>query len=118
MKKAVGICVLAMVLLMALPVGASAQAYALCNVEGCHDTQTHSHQGKLYAGHSLEDGHAYHQTCTVRRCTQTTAHVHDGVTCLPHSAGDGHGYHASTSQGTTGNTKHHGSTSGHRGGHH
>lgn len=65
-------------------------SYPVCNVENCSIGYTHLHDGAYYCGHSLNDGHDYHQLCTVEGCTDTTAHYHDEVCYMGHYANDGH----------------------------
>lgn len=88
-------------------------SYSVCTVEGCNLTYNHSHNGKYYYGHTLSDGHTYHQLCTVEDCTLTATHTHDGSTYFGHHLEDGHEYHVdwhytgdghnhSSGQGTSG----------------
>jgi hypothetical protein len=104
MKKLVFATVLSLALLMALPMTALAHGHgsvvttanrtvALCAAENCNIVGNHYHDGVLSAGHSVGDGHDYHQICTVKNCAKTGNHTHSGVECLPHTSGDGHGYH-------------------------
>lgn len=102
--------VLIALLLLALPLAASAQTLPVCGVEDCHQAQEHLHDGTAYAGHTLDDGHD-HQLCPVKGCTEAGSHEHGGTTHLPHNSGDGHAYHGSSG-------RHGGGKSGHRGGHH
>ena len=69
--------------------------YSQCNVDGCNVTAVHEHDGVYCYGHTLWDGHDYHQVCDVEGCTEVTEHEHDGVYCLPHCSNDGHSYHDS-----------------------
>lgn len=69
---------------------ATRQSYALCNVDQCNTTGLHLHDGTYYCGHTLDDGHTYHQACTVAGCTEICAHEHNGVPCLPQAGGGGH----------------------------
>ena len=74
---------------------AKVTTYSQCNVDGCNVTSVHLHDGVYCYGHSLGDGHDYHEVCDVEGCTESTEHEHDGVSCLPHSSNDGHSYHHS-----------------------
>lgn len=64
--------------------------YSLCTVEDCNTLGNHWHDGVCYSGHTLNDGHDYHQVCSVANCTLTTTHVHNGVTYMGHHTEDGH----------------------------
>jgi hypothetical protein len=103
MKKLVSAIGLSLALTAALPLtalahghgGAAKPTITLCSVTDCHIVANHYHDSVLCAGHSIGDGHDYHQICTVKNCTKTSSHDHKGVTCLPHTVGDGHSYHKS-----------------------
>jgi hypothetical protein len=110
MKKLVFATVLSLALLMALPTAAFAHGHgsaattanrtaALCAVPDCNVVGDHYHDGVLSVGHSIGDGHDYHQICTVKNCSKTGSHTHNGVECLPHASGDGHGYHQARHSG-------------------
>lgn len=73
----------------------TAVVYSQCNVDGCNVTTVHEHDGEYCYGHTLWDGHDYHQVCDVEGCTEWREHEHDGVCWLPHSSNDGHSYHHS-----------------------
>lgn|GEM_PF-1133474 len=64
--------------------------YGLCTNEDCHMADVHKHEGTYYSGHTLDDGHDYHQVCTVQDCTETVIHEHDGLTCFPHDSTNSH----------------------------
>lgn len=51
--------------------------YTVCNVEGCSLTYNHIHNGQYCYGHSLNDGHDYHEACTIAGCTETGVHYHN-----------------------------------------
>lgn len=110
MKKKVLILLSVVTLVMAtLPVFAFAHghnrgtSYALCSTQGCNTVGIHKHGGTYYSGHSIGDGHDYHQVCSVQGCTKTVNHMHDGVTCFPHNNVGGQSYH----NGHGGNGHHH-----------
>lgn len=112
MKKAIIIFVATVLVVGLMPVTSFAHGhcgnstttstYSLCSVENCHLTGDHKHNNTTYTGHSMNDGHDYHQLCNVNNCGKTGTHEHNGTTRLPHTNGDGHGYH---------------NAGGHRGGH-
>lgn len=116
MRKEKIVLALALLLLVSLPMVASAAS--LCDVQGCNITEEHTHNGRQYAGHSADDGHGYHQVCSVKNCTQTGSHEHNGVTHLPHSNEDGHNYHSSTEHNGNGNSGHNSGGHNRSGGHH
>lgn len=105
MKKLVSLLAAVLLVTTIFPVSAFAHGhcgsgntgagYPLCSVKDCDKTDSHRHSGTWYSGHSISDGHTYHEVCSVSGCTLTTSHEHDGVTCWPHSTNDGHSYHAS-----------------------
>lgn len=108
-KKIAAILMSAVLVVTLLPTVASAhghsgssgtsKTYTLCNTENCNTTGLHKHGNTYYTGHTLTDGHDYHEVCTVQGCTKTANHEHNGVTCLPHSSGDGHSYHSGSHKG-------------------
>lgn len=53
-----------------------AHSHEVCQVSSCNETGNHEHEGRVYHGHSAEDGHAYH-TCGVTGCTQIGEHSHE-----------------------------------------
>lgn len=73
-------------------------AYTNCVVNGCNLTGAHQHDGKTYAGHTVNDGHTYHEFCGVSNCTTTGTHDHNGSTYFSHHNGDGHNYHTNSQQ--------------------
>jgi hypothetical protein len=110
MKKLVFATILSLALLTALPMTAFAHGHGNaastvnrtggpCAVTNCNIVGNHYHDGVPGAGHSIGDGHDYHQVCTVKNCAKTGSHTHDGVECLPHTNGDGRGYHGSRGGG-------------------
>lgn len=60
--------------------------HSVCGKTSCKKTNKHSHNGKLYYGHSKNDGHAYHK-CNKSGCTQKSKHTH---TAAKHSNGHCH----------------------------
>lgn len=104
-KKAVGIlgCAFAMSF-VTVPAYA---AYPVCNVENCNLSYCHDHDGTTYQGHSLYDGHDYHQLCSYSDCTLTSSHDHDGATYMGHHAEDGHSYHNQGHHGRRHGGRHH-----------
>lgn len=112
MKKKNIIAALATVILMTglMPVAVfahghngsnTAAQYSPCNVENCNTVGNHKHNGTTYTGHTMNDGHDYHQLCNVDSCTKTGSHKHNGTICLPHTNGNSHTNH-STSGGYRG----------------
>jgi predicted carbohydrate-binding protein with CBM5 and CBM33 domain len=106
MKKVISLLTVALLVTLLLSVTAlahghggsyagqvAATRYAVCTVEDCNTTYAHQHDGTWYCGHTLNDGHEYHEVCGVSGCTLTYAHEHDGEYCFPHTANDGHTYH-------------------------
>ncbi len=73
--------------------GSNRVSYSSCSVTDCNLTNNHTHSGKNYYGHYLNDGHSYHQLCAVEDCVLTTIHKHDDVTYFGHYPSDGHDYH-------------------------
>lgn len=68
-------------------------SYAVCNVDSCNIGGNHRHNGTYYRGHTLGDGHDYHELCGVENCTYSGVHSHDGNYYFAHHTGDGHNYH-------------------------
>lgn len=93
MGKHLGVVLSCALLLCALTVPALAHGghhsraadNAVCPVEDCQMTGTHSHDGTEYCGHTRNDGHAHHSDCAVEGCRVLRAHTH-------HAAGR-HGHH-------------------------
>jgi hypothetical protein len=109
MKKLVTVLTVALFVTILIPVTAFAHGhsgtrratsniatrYAVCTVDDCNLTYSHQHDETWYCGHTLNDGHEYHEICSVISCTLTAVHEHDGVLCFPHAVNDGHSYHLS-----------------------
>lgn len=117
MKKKVTIIAIAALLIMSITpttafahghsrgsqtVTSSKQKYSLCNIDECEIEQIHLHDGTYYCGHSLNDGHDYHELCAVKNCTETGLHEHNGDYCFGHYLQDGHSYHSTTSSNSRG----------------
>lgn len=63
--------------------------HSVCSKTSCPKTKKHSHSGKLYYGHSNNDGHAYHK-CGKSSCTKKSQHTH---TASNHTKKHSRGHH-------------------------
>lgn len=103
MKKAISIITVAILVLGLMNVtvfahghrgsGTTTPAYKLCSLENCNVVGNHKHNGIVYTGHSMSDGHNYHQLCNIKSCNKSLSHQHNSQTYLPHTSQDGHHYH-------------------------